>query len=58
MSGRGGADGGVWLIRCTGLESTWGNAELRGRYLAGFDPDLVDPGRGMAGPVQLVKEQG
>ena len=35
-----------------------GNVELRGRYLAGFDPDVVDPGRGMAGPVQLVKEQG
>jgi len=25
---------------------------------AGFDPDVVDPDPGMAGPVQLVKEQG
>jgi len=52
------ADGGVWLSRCTGVEGTWGNVGLRRRYLAGFDPDVVDPGRGMAGPVQLVKEQG
>ncbi len=35
-----------------------GNVELKGRYLAGFDPDVVDPDRGMAGPVQLVREQG
>jgi hypothetical protein len=25
---------------------------------AGFGPDVVDPGRGMAGPVQLVSQQG
>ena len=35
-----------------------GQLGLRRRYLAGFDPDVVDPGRGMAAPVQLVKEQG
>ena len=54
----GGADGGVWLSRRTGVEGTWGNVGLRRRYLAGSGPDVVDPGRGMAGPVQLVKEQG
>jgi len=36
-------DGGVWLSRCTGVEGTWGNVEPKGRYLAGFDPDVVDP---------------
>jgi len=39
----GGVDGGAWLIRCTGVEGAWGKVELRGRYLAGFDPDVVDP---------------
>jgi hypothetical protein len=51
-------DGGAWLIRCTGVEGAWGNVELRGWYLAGFDPDVVDPNRGMAGPVRLVPQQG
>ncbi len=37
------ADGGVWLIRCTGVEGTWGNVEPEGRYLTGFDPDVADP---------------
>ena len=36
-------DGGAWLIGCTGDEGAWGNVELRGRYLAGSGPDVVDP---------------
>ena len=41
----------MWLSRCTGgVVGTWGNVELRGRYFAGFDPDVVGPDRGMAGP--------
>ncbi len=51
-------DGGAWLIRCTGIEGAWGRCEPKDRYLAGFDPDVVDPNRGMAGPVQLVPQQG
>ena len=38
-----GVDGGAWLIRCTGVEGAWGNVELKGWYLAGFDPDVVNP---------------
>ena len=36
-------DGVAWLIRSTGVEGAWGNAGPKGRYLAGFDPDVVDP---------------
>ena len=35
-------DGGAWPIR-TGVEGAWGNVGPEGRYLAGFDPDVVDP---------------
>jgi len=54
----GGTGGGVWLIRCTGVEGTGGTVEPEGRYLAGFGPDVVDPAGGMAGPVQLVPHRG
>lgn len=33
------------LSRCTGVEGIWGNVEPEGRCLAGFGPDVVDPGR-------------
>lgn len=51
------ADGGAWLIGCTGVEGTWGNVGPEGQCLAGSGPD-VGPGRGMAGPVQLVPHRG
>ncbi len=38
-----------------GVEGAWGNVEPKGRYLAGFDPYVVDPTGGMAAPVQLVR---
>lgn len=34
---------GFFVIRCTGLPGTYGTVEPTGRYLAAFDPNVIDP---------------
>ncbi len=41
--GRRGVDSGAWLIRCTALRAHGATSNPKGRYLAGFDPYVVDP---------------